>query len=150
MDRFKLSRQVKYLIKRAQHDLRRDMDDNLRPLGLTTPQYVAMHALADFPGISNADIARKCFVTPQTMNVIIVGLEKGGSIERASHETHGRIQKITLSDAGEALLAKADELIHQIEKKTFKVFTLEELGQLSKLLEKLTNREDSIRDREDP
>ena len=136
MDRYEKSRLIGHLIKRAQHTIRQAMDDALRPLGLTTPQFVAMCNLAECSGISNADLSRKCFVTPQTMNVIISALQKGGYLARASHETHGRIQRISLTAAGEALLARADELILKVENRTFKVFTLEELGQLSRLMEK--------------
>lgn len=137
MDRYEKSRLIGHLIKRAQHTIRIAMDETLRPLGLTTPQFVAMCNLDEFPGISNADLARKCFVTPQTMNVIIGALEKGGYLERESHESHGRIQRISLTATGQALREQADDLIFGVEKRTFKVFTLEELGELKKLMEKL-------------
>ena len=142
MDRYEKSRLIGHLIKRSQHTIRQAMDDALRPLGLTTPQFVAMFSLAVSSGISNADLARKCFVTPQTMNVIIGALEKGGYIALASHETHGRIQRITLTATGEALLARADELILEVEKRIFKVFTLEELRQLTRLMEKFPITDD--------
>ena len=43
------------------------MDDGLRILALTTPQYAALAAIAELPGISGAALAKRCFVTPQTI-----------------------------------------------------------------------------------
>ncbi|MGO8694127.1 MAG: MarR family winged helix-turn-helix transcriptional regulator [Rectinemataceae bacterium] len=118
------------------------MDETLRSLGITTPQYAILCELAEFPGISNADLARRCFVTPQTMNAIIITLNRSGLLERANHETHGRIQKINLTNTGEALLAKANELVVAFESRFFRPFTLEELNVLSTILAKFLNQGD--------
>ena len=60
-----------YQIKVIQHAIRLSMDRLLKDINLTTPQYAALSALAENPGISGAALARKCFVTSQTMNEII-------------------------------------------------------------------------------
>src|SRR3712207_8022525 len=70
-----LGGRVGYELKRAQHALRSEMDGALRGVGLTTPQYAALSVLEGEEGISGALLARRCFVTPQTMNGILVNLE---------------------------------------------------------------------------
>lgn len=140
MDRFEQYREVGYGIKTAQHTIQLRMDDALRPLGLTTAQYVVMNKLVIFPGISNAELARKSFVTAQNMNILIGGLKKAGLLQSEDHETHGRIQKITLTKQGKALLAKAHRIIRKIEDSIFVSFTGEELELFSVYLGKIANQ----------
>ena len=81
--RLELGGRVGYELKRVQHALRQAMDEALRETGVTTPQYAAMSVLAEEPGLSNARLARRSFVTPQTMNQILARLEASGLVERS-------------------------------------------------------------------
>ena len=47
-----------FALKRLQHALRSKMDGVLAEFGLTTPQYAVLVLLAEFPGISSAELAR--------------------------------------------------------------------------------------------
>jgi len=90
-DRGRLADRVGYELKKAQHALRLGIDEELRELGVTTPQYAAMSVLAEEPGLSNAQLARRSFVTPQTMNQILARLGASGMVERRAHAEHGRV-----------------------------------------------------------
>jgi DNA-binding MarR family transcriptional regulator len=79
------------VLKRAQYTLRQVMDDRLADAALTTPQYAALTALEREEGLSNAELARRCFVTPQTMHSIVTRLEEEGLLRRTPHPNHGRI-----------------------------------------------------------
>ena len=68
-----------YLLKQAASALRSSMDAALRPLDLTVPQYACLELLAQRPGLSNSGLARGAFVTRQSMNVLLQGLERDGS-----------------------------------------------------------------------
>jgi hypothetical protein len=48
-----------YELKRAPHSLRNRTDEAHKTLGITTPQYAAMSVLAEQPGLSNAQLARR-------------------------------------------------------------------------------------------
>jgi DNA-binding MarR family transcriptional regulator len=102
-----LAQEVGYLLKRAQHALRTTMDAALAEIGLTTPQYAALLALEQLDTASNAELARACFVTPQTMHIMLRGLERDGLVERSPHPTHGRIVRTALTPAGHTRLADA-------------------------------------------
>lgn len=102
-----LGMMVGYRLKQAQAALRTRMDDALRPLGLTTPQYACLELLSRTPGASNAELARGGFVTRQTMNTLLRGLEQRGLVERADEAPTGRALPTTLTPAGQRLLAKA-------------------------------------------
>src|SRR5262245_55810185 len=92
------------------------MDEALRPLGLTTPQYAALAALEAGP-LSGAELARRCFVTPQTMNELLVGLERRGLVARRPHATHGRVVEARLHPEGSAALATCHRAVQAVEER---------------------------------
>lgn len=112
-----LDESVGYELKRVQHALRLAMDGEVRALGLTTPQYAALSVLEREEELSGAELARRCFVTPQTMNGIITGLESAGLVERRAHPTHGRVVQARLTQGGGELLARAHERVAAVEER---------------------------------
>lgn len=102
-------------IRKAQHSLRVRTDAALRGVNLTSPQYFALAALSAQSGLSGAALARRCFVTPQTMTGIIANLAANGLIARDADPEHGRVIRTHLTNEGSALLAKARVWIEQVE-----------------------------------
>ncbi len=93
-----------WLLKRAQDALNTAMTAALREFGATLPEYAVLTALAEEPGLSNADLARRTFVTPQTMNQVLRELEQRGWVSRHPHPGHGRILQAELTDGGRRTL----------------------------------------------
>ena len=106
---------VGYKLKFAQHTLRLHMDDALKSLSLTTPQYAVLSQLELKPGISNADLARSSFITPQTMHSIVANLEKNVLVKRKSNPQHGRILCVALTPQGQKIVQQAHQIIKKIE-----------------------------------
>jgi DNA-binding MarR family transcriptional regulator len=96
-----------FAVKRLQQALRAKMDGALAEFGLTAPQYAVLALLADDPGISNAELARRSFVTPPTMIRIVTTLEETGLIIRGDHPVEGRVKRAELTPDGRAQLAAA-------------------------------------------
>jgi DNA-binding MarR family transcriptional regulator len=92
------------------------MERALADLEVTPPQFSVLTMLAAYPDISNADLARLALLTPQTISVIIVNLERAGLVMRRPHAIHGRIQHLKLSDSGKALLAKCKVRTQAVER----------------------------------
>lgn len=113
----RLGNRVGYVLKRVQHDLRLGMDAVLKEANVTTPQYAALSVLAEEPGISNAALARRSFVTPQTMNEILVRLEAAGLVERRAHPEHGRILQAYLTGEGENLRKECARRVDALEER---------------------------------
>lgn len=132
---------VGYQLKRAQHGLRLAMDRALRRRGLTTPQYAVLEALDDSAGLSGAELARRAFVTPQTMNDIVAGLERAGLVERRPHPAHGRILQSDLTLKARALVRAARRDVLAIESQMVRGLSAEERRSL---LELLRNCADSL------
>ena len=108
---------IAFALKQAQHALRTRMDAQLRQIGLTTPQYAVLAYLKVAPGASNAVLARQAFVTPQTMQAILVTLEKSGLIKRTPHPEHGRVQQTELTRLGDQALEAASVIVADAEKR---------------------------------
>ena len=108
-------RTLGYALKRAQQALRGHLDAELRNIGLTTPQYSVLAGLEFNAGLSNAELARRAFVTPQTMQAIIVALERACLVKRMAHPIHGRVQTTELTSAGRSALRAAHEIVANAE-----------------------------------
>lgn len=111
----KLTGSLGYKLKKTQHALRLKMDEELRMLHLTTPQYAVLAQLELRPGISSAALARASFITAQTMHGIISNLESRQLIKRKRDTQHGRILLIELTKKGAKTVEKAHQLIEEIE-----------------------------------
>src|ERR1700736_3728440 len=81
---------VFYLLKRAHLAARALADDALAAEGLSVAQYAVLRRLDEEPGLSGAELARRCFVTAPTMNGLIASLVEAGYIERFPDPQGGR------------------------------------------------------------
>jgi DNA-binding MarR family transcriptional regulator len=112
-----VAKRLGYALKRAQHALRVSMDNVLRPLNLTTPQYAVLCAIEAEPGISSARLARAAFVTAQTMQGVLSNLERDGLLRRSPDPAHGRILRSELTTQGRNLLTRAHAAVRTVEDK---------------------------------
>ncbi|MFD0279062.1 MarR family winged helix-turn-helix transcriptional regulator [Kitasatospora sp. NPDC127111] len=112
-----VTQHVGYLLKRAQAALRGAMDKALREHGLTVPQYATLELLALHPGMSNADLARATFVTRQSGNVVLRGLQEAGLITRPATADHGRARPAHLTEEGHTRLAAVQAAVYAIEER---------------------------------
>lgn len=123
-----------YELKRTQQALRASMDQALEELGLTPPQYAALAALEDTPGVSSAELARRSFVTPQTMHAIVAGLERRGLLTRAPTPGSGRVLAAELSEDGRHAVGRAHGVVGGIEERMAAGLSEAERQQLLTLL----------------
>jgi hypothetical protein len=68
--------------------------------GLGIPHYVVLTLLAETPGLPNAELARKAFVTPQSMNEVLKQLEASGLVERHQSPSNARVLCAHLTHVG--------------------------------------------------
>ncbi len=106
-----------YLLKRAQDALHAAMSVALREHDATLPQYAVLTALDEEPGLSNADLARRAFVTPQTMNQVLRELEGKRWAERHPHPGNARILQAELTPDGRAALRACHQAVDAIQER---------------------------------
>jgi DNA-binding MarR family transcriptional regulator len=104
-----------FALKRLQQALRSRMDAALAEHGLSSPQYAVLALLAEHPGISNAELARRSFVAAPTMLRLLDGLSRAGLVARADRSPELRARGIALTAAGEQQLAASSAHVQHFE-----------------------------------
>jgi DNA-binding MarR family transcriptional regulator len=123
-----------YAVKQVELAVRAHLDEALRPFGVTTIQYTALTVLEDRDDITSAALARRSFVTAQTMGDIVMVLERRGFIVRHPDPAHARRLTIALTDRGRQLLDEVREDVRLIELKMTKGFSDKQCEDLRRLL----------------
>jgi DNA-binding MarR family transcriptional regulator len=127
---------IGYNLKITQHRLRQRLEAELAPLGITAAQNAVLLAIAGNPRISNAELARAAFVTPQTMQAILVNLERGGLIARTPHPEHGRVIMTELTAAGRKAVADGAKAADAVERRMLSKLSADEARVLCELLKR--------------
>jgi DNA-binding MarR family transcriptional regulator len=127
-------------LRRAHLAYRLALDRALAPVGVTTPQLQALLELRLRPGMSSAELARRCQVTPQTMKDVVRNLEMAGRIARSPHAAHGRILRVHLTDEGRRLLESCEHLADRVEECMLAALTAAERAQLVELLRRASDQ----------
>jgi MarR family transcriptional regulator, organic hydroperoxide resistance regulator len=137
------TRRAAQMMKRIMIHFRSQMDEQLRPQRVTTAQLHVMKVIRDEPGGSGAQLARACYVTPQSAQALLKGLENDGWITRAKDRVNDRILIAQLTPSGEELLENAEKLARVIEKRLWRGVELEAVEALNGVLAQcLENLED--------
>ena len=124
-----------YLLKRAQAALHAGMSGALREHGATLAQYAVLTALDEEPGLSNADLARRAFVTPQTMNQVLRELEHKGWVTRHPHPGHARILQADLTQTGRTALRACHRAADVVEEQMLAPLTRSDREQFAATLQ---------------
>ena len=123
-----------YLVKEVSSVLRSEMEAVLRPLGMTITHYSCLELLLQRPGLSNSDLARGTFVTRQSMNVVLQGLESDGLVTRLSQPIAGRVLPTELTPAGRERLRLASAAVKGVEDRMKRTLSADEEDVLRDLL----------------
>ena len=123
-----------YLIKRAQAALHVCLDEITSAHGLGIPQFVVLSFLAETPGLANADLARRAFVTPQSMNEVLQQLESAGLVERRRNPTNARILNAYLTRTGIRKRKAVSSQVQELEAHLLRGLTSDERQTLNRAL----------------
>jgi DNA-binding MarR family transcriptional regulator len=104
-----------YLIGRIDRVVRRNIDEVVRTHGLSVNQYTTLSVLDGRSGLSNAQLARRALVSPQSMNEVLLALERRRLVRRRAHPDHGRILQTRLTPSGRRLLVACDAGVRAVE-----------------------------------
>lgn len=104
-----------YLVGRIDRVVRRSIDEVVRAHGLSVNQYTTLSVLDHRSGLSNAQLARRALVSPQSMNEVLLTLEQRGLVRRRAHPDHGRILQTRVTAKGRKVLAACDEEVREVE-----------------------------------
>lgn len=111
-----------------------------RKLDLSPGQPKVLSRLRYQEGYLQKDLAAVCHVEPATMVVLLSNMEKKGMIRKEVDHVSGgkRAFRIYLTEVGRALAEQVDEMVIEVEKKSYAGFSEEEKDQLIALLDRMT------------
>lgn len=130
---------IGYSLKVTQHRLRQRLEAELAGTGVSAAQNAVLLAISDNPQISNASLARAAFVTPQSMQGMLVTLERDGFIVRTPHPEHGRIIMTELTEKGKAAAEAGIVAAGAVEQQMLSGLTHEEAKLLGDLLRRCSD-----------
>jgi DNA-binding MarR family transcriptional regulator len=110
IDPLQLDRQVCFALSVAARTVVALYRPVLEPMGLTHPQYLVMLALWERSPRSVKDLSGALALDPGTLSPLLKRLEAAGLLTRGRDRADERSLAVTLTGAGRALRAKAEEV----------------------------------------
>jgi len=125
------------LVKTGYITLRREIEQMLRPVGLTHTQWSALGVILHFPGITPSQLEQILMIERSSVTSLMNGLESRGLIVRRSSPEDGRSKQIFLTDAGKQLAEETQHFAVVLEERVKQGMTEDEFETLRSLLIKL-------------
>ncbi len=123
-----------YLLNRAAKGLMKRLEQALSAQKITAKQYTVLSIVRDREPISSSELSRRFFVTPQSMNEIVAGLEKAGCLARTEDPSNRRVLSIRLTDMGRKLIVKCEVIVDRFEEDSFEKLSKADLSALRDVL----------------
>jgi DNA-binding MarR family transcriptional regulator len=107
---------VSYAVARLHQRIFAGITERVASHGLTTLQFTTLSVLSRHGApLSTSQLARRAFMTPQSMSEVIHALERQGLIKRKPHPNHRRTLPAALTAKGRRVLAACDEAVSEFE-----------------------------------
>lgn len=135
-----LTDNILWLLKQAFYFSLNSVNDAIAPHGVTTAQIGLLRQLANEPGLSGAELARRLLITPQGVQLALTALERRGLVERKQDPQHGRIRQAYLTDEGRAVVSAVVADALEAHTRVFGVLSIEEQQTLHDLLSRVVEQ----------
>ena len=107
---------MSYAIARLHQRVFAGITERVAPYGLTALQFTTLSVLSRHGApLSTSQLARRAFMTPQSMSEVIHALERKGLIKRNPHPNHRRTLPATLTAEGRRVLTACDAAVSEFE-----------------------------------
>ncbi|MQR00716.1 MarR family winged helix-turn-helix transcriptional regulator [Glaciimonas soli] len=106
---------LSYVVGSLDRIIRRKLAEALTPLGLTIGQFTVMSVLDAGGQTSNAKLAERSLITPQSANEVMSAMALRGWVTRQPDPKHGRIVLLQLTDEGREILRQCEQAVQVIE-----------------------------------
>ena len=107
---------LSYVVARLERAIKLEINERVKPHGLTTLQYTTLSILERGGELSNAQLARRAYMTPQSMSEVLEALERKGLVERTPHPNHRRVFPAALTAKGRKALAACNAAVDDLER----------------------------------
>lgn len=125
-----------WTLVRTHHAVARRFTETLARAGLTPTQFGVLVQVVSGAGLSQAELARRVLVTPQSVGELLASLERLGHITRR-RGPRGTASVVQVTDSGRAALERATPLIQAMNSPQAFGLTPQEDATLNALLHKV-------------
>jgi DNA-binding MarR family transcriptional regulator/AcrR family transcriptional regulator len=129
-----------YLLTTVESVIRRRVDQELKALGITSGQMMALVVIANDHRLSSARLARLLEVSPQTVNLMVKALERKQLISRPHSQPGRRVRQIEVTRAGHNALESLRAVVEQAETVLLEGVTFEDRHRLREVLARVLKR----------
>lgn len=129
--------EVLKLTKRMTMLFRERLEEQLKPLNITSAQLQLLAALMKEPGTSGAHLSRYCEVTPQTTHALLAAVEKRGWVVRTAHPENARVLLTTLTPQGRRIFLRAKVIALKLQSQMLRTLSVPEIHHLESVLAQL-------------
>jgi DNA-binding MarR family transcriptional regulator len=106
---------ISYVVARLERALRRAINERVGAYELTVLQYTTLSILGHRGELSNAQLARRAYMSPQAMSEVIEALEAKRLVMRSPHPSHRRVLPAVLTAKGRKVLRACDAVVDELE-----------------------------------
>jgi DNA-binding MarR family transcriptional regulator len=116
----------------------------VEPQGLTPVQYAALQALANAPGVDQRTLARTIGLDTSTTGGVVDRLEARGLLLRNASPDDRRVRRLTLTEAGQALLREAVPAMRRAQQRILEPLPAAERDEFMRLLRTLVSANNAL------
>lgn len=134
-----------YLLVRAAELAAKPWLRGLNSQGINPRQFSVLALLEDDPGLSQAELARRALITPQSMAELVARLEANGLVHRVMAGV-GRPARVSLSEDGRRTLTAAYPVVSRLQDDSLAALSDAERHELARLLTKVIQSHEKMAD----
>lgn len=125
---------LSFYLGKAYQRVTQSVKQRLAPYGVTPAQYALLKVLWEEDNQSGAELGDRLLLDSATMTGLLDRLELAGLVERQSHASDRRVNRIVLTNRGRDLQVPLDRELDQINQDFLSKFSPEDAKLLRNLL----------------
>ncbi|MBI3451251.1 MAG: MarR family transcriptional regulator [Rhodospirillales bacterium] len=131
---------LSYLLARASHRVSREFHAQLKPAGLSVPQWRVLATLVDTPGMSLGALAEAVLFKQPTLTKVIDRMERDGWVGRQYGQRDRRKIRVVITPRGRKVVRGLLVKAKAHERTCLAAFTDAEIAKLKRMLRDLLQR----------
>lgn len=117
----------------------------LAQIGLRVADLEVLATLATTPGITQQELASRCFVTKAGISLLLASMEEKALVQRDAHARDGRAKCLSLTPEGMALATKAMRIQTEVVGVMVAGTSATDIATLQKLMDRAANQLEALR-----
>ncbi len=131
-------------VVRAYNLCEAEMNARLASAGLRPGDHEVLVNLLSAPGLTQRELARRCFVTKSGVSMLLTRMEADGLVVRRADPNDARVRLLTLTKRGETLAKKAAAVQVAVVGAMASVLTDEELAKVQDVMLRVSARLEAL------